>query len=323
MTRWNHGKLIEEFGAGSRVALARIITIVENQTDGFEGILHEIHPYRKSTWRIGVTGPPGAGKSTAVERLASLFREEEMKIGILAIDPSSPFSGGALLGDRVRMSGLNLDSGVFIRSLATRGNVGGLTATTSEILHVMEAFGFDVVIIETVGVGQSELDIASQADSTVVILVPESGDSIQILKAGLLEIADILVVNKSDRPGADGLLSDIADVLEMRGDRGPWREKIVRTIASEGKGIGDLKEALVEHRQHLETCGGLEVGRRRRVEDHIMQIARRKLGENLGRVISKMDDYDVLIDRVLSAKESPYQAAERLISEMNVISRKK
>ncbi len=315
--------MIEEFGTGNRIALARIITIVENQEDGFEEILHEIHRSRMRTWRIGVTGPPGAGKSTTVERLAVLFREEGLRVGIVAIDPSSPFSGGALLGDRVRMSGLNLDSGVFIRSLATRGSVGGLTATTSEILHVMEAFGFDVVIIETVGVGQSELDIASQADSTVVILVPESGDSIQILKAGLIEIADILIVNKSDRPGAEGLISDIAEVIEMRGDRSPWREKIVQTTASEGKGIGELKEALVEHRKYLETCGGLEAGRRRRVEDHIMQIARRKLEENLGSVISKMNGYDVLIDRVVAAEESPYQAAERLVNELNMISRKK
>lgn len=221
------------------------------------------------------------------------------------------------------MSGLNLDSGVFIRSLATRGNIGGLTATTTEILHVMEAFGFDVVIIETVGVGQSELDIASQADSTVVILVPESGDSIQILKAGLLEIADILVVNKSDRPGADGLLADIADVIEMRGNRGTWRERIVQTTASEGKGIHDLKGALVEHREYLEKCGGLEEGRRRRVEDHIMQIARRRLDENLGRLIANMDDYEHLIDRVVSAEVSPYQAAETLMNGLNETSGEK
>ena len=313
MSRWSREKLIEEFRAGSRVALARVITQVENQTDGFEDILREIHGSRAQTWRIGVTGPPGAGKSTTIERLAALFREEDSSVGILAVDPSSPFSGGALLGDRVRMSDLNLDSGVFIRSVATRGNAGGLTATTGEILHVLEAFGFDVLIVETVGVGQSELDVASQADSTVVILVPESGDGIQILKAGLLEIADILVVNKSDRPGADALSSDIREALEMRTKDEKWAVRLVETTASEGVGIGDLKEALEAHRDHLLSCGGLEAARRRRVREHVRQIARRRLEERLERTISEMDDYDELIDRVVTAQESPYRLAERLL----------
>jgi len=179
-SRWNNDRLVEEFKSGNRMALARAVTLVENRRNGFEKLLHDLHRESDGAWRIGVTGPPGAGKSTTTEKLALLFRESGLKVGILAVDPSSPFSGGALLGDRVRMSSLNLDDGVYIRSLAARGNIGGLTTTTEEILHVYEAFGFDVIIIETVGVGQSELDVASQADTTIVMLVPESGDSIQV-----------------------------------------------------------------------------------------------------------------------------------------------
>ncbi len=316
--RWDNEKLVEEFRAGNQIALARIITLVENQADGFEDILHEIHRVNSETWRIGVTGPPGAGKSTTVEKLATLFRESDMTVGILAVDPSSPFSGGAILGDRVRMTGLNLDAGVYIRSLATRGNIGGLTATTEEIVHVMEVFGFDVVVIETVGVGQSELDIASQADSTVVILVPGSGDSIQILKAGLLEIADILAVNKSDRDGAEELVADIGEVLEMRARKGDWREKIVQTTASEGKGIVDLKGALEDHRRHLESSGRLEIERRKRVEGHVRRIVQRRIEDVIGGAIEEFEGFKDLIDRIFRDEETPYQAADTIMRNVNL-----
>jgi LAO/AO transport system kinase len=315
---WDNEKLVEEFRAGNQIALARIITLVENQAERFEDILHEIHRTNSDTWRIGVTGPPGAGKSTTVEKLATLFREGDMTVGILAVDPSSPFSGGALLGDRVRMTGLNLDSGVYIRSLATRGNIGGLTATTEEIVRVMEVFGFDVVVIETVGVGQSELDIASQADSTVVIMVPESGDSIQILKAGLIEIADILVVNKSDRAGAEELVADIGEVLEMRERKGDWREKIVQTTASEGRGIADLKSVLDDHWHHLETSGRLEVERRKRVEDHVRRIVQRRIEDMIGNAIEEFEGFEDLVDRIYRDEETPYQAAEKIIQNVNL-----
>ena len=316
--RWDHKRLVEEFRSGSRIALARVITLVENQTDGFEGVLHGIHHHKAESWRIGITGPPGAGKSTAAEKLTILFRESDLTVGILAIDPSSPFSGGALLGDRIRMASLNLDAGVYIRSLATRGNVGGLTATTEEIIRVMEAYGFDIVMIETVGVGQSELDVASQADSTVVMLVPESGDSIQILKAGLLEIADVLVVNKSDRAGAGELVADIEEVLEMRKDQGGWRGKIVQTTASEGKGISDLKSVLEEHREYLESSGQLEADRRKRVGDHVKRIIQRRIEDILTDMVAEFEGFEDMVDRILRDEETPYQAAEVIMRKIRV-----
>lgn len=314
--RWDHDRLVSEFRGGNRLALARAVTAVENRRVGFEAILHDIYASTGRSWRIGVTGPPGAGKSTTVEKLALAFRAKGKRIGILAVDPTSPFSGGALLGDRVRMGGLSLDPGIFIRSLASRGALGGLTETTEEILHVLEAFGFDILIIETVGVGQSELDIASEADSTVVILVPESGDSIQMLKAGLLEIADILVVNKSDRPGADTLFADIGEILQMRGEPDDGGARIVQTIAAEGKGIDDLKAALESHREALESRGAIESVRRGRAEGHLQRILRRRVLESLDADLMDCAGYEALVDRVTRREITPYRAAGEILERL-------
>jgi LAO/AO transport system kinase len=197
-------------------ALARAISMVENGTAGFEELLGAIHDRLGRARRIGITGPPGAGKSTLIERLAAAFRSTGLTVGVIAVDPSSPFTGGALLGDRIRMERASLDEGVFIRSMASRGSVGGMATTTGEVADVMDAFGFDRILIETVGVGQSELDVAAAADTTVVVLVPESGDGIQVMKAGLMEIADVFVVNKADRPGADRLRQELEVALGLR-----------------------------------------------------------------------------------------------------------
>src|SRR6476469_8688044 len=209
-------KLIADFDARKPAALARAISIVENQRAGFDTLLGSLHPRIGRARRIGITGPPGAGKSTVTTQLATSYREAGLTVGIVAVDPTSPFTGGALLGDRIRMESVALDPGVYIRSLATRGSLGGLSSATRAVADVLDAFGTDRILIETVGVGQSELDIARTADTSVVVLVPESGDSIQTLKAGLMEIADIFTVNKSDRPGADRLRNEIEVMLGMR-----------------------------------------------------------------------------------------------------------
>ncbi|MBX6362925.1 MAG: methylmalonyl Co-A mutase-associated GTPase MeaB [Gemmatimonadetes bacterium] len=208
--------LLEAFRAGRRPALARVISLVEDERPGFEALLDELHAATGRAHRIGITGPPGAGKSTLTAALVRRFREGGERVGVVAVDPTSPFTGGALLGDRIRMHEVGLDDGVFIRSMASRGSLGGLAVSTKEVADVMDAFGFERILIETVGVGQSELEIAAAADTTVVVLVPESGDSIQAMKAGLMEIAELFVVNKADRPGAQRLARDIEMMLHLR-----------------------------------------------------------------------------------------------------------
>lgn len=212
----SHARLLADFAAGRRPALARAISVVENQRAGFQDLLRALFPRIGRAHRIGVTGPPGAGKSTLTAALIAHYRGRGETVGVIAVDPTSPFTGGALLGDRIRMNEISMDDGVFIRSMATRGSLGGLALSTREVVDVMDAYGFDRIIVETVGVGQSELDIAAAADSTVVVLVPESGDAIQAMKAGLMEAADLFVINKSDRPGADKLAREISMMLHLR-----------------------------------------------------------------------------------------------------------
>jgi LAO/AO transport system kinase len=208
--------LLDEFDAGRRTALARVISVIENEREGHEAVLHTLHHRLGHAHRMGLTGPPGAGKSTLSAALIEHLRERDESVGVVAVDPTSPFTGGALLGDRIRMNDIAQDDGVFIRSMATRGSLGGLAVTTKEVADILDAFGFDRVLLETVGVGQSELDIAATADTTIVVLVPESGDSIQTMKAGLMEAADLFVVNKADRPGADRLAHEVELMLHLR-----------------------------------------------------------------------------------------------------------
>jgi LAO/AO transport system kinase len=339
-------RLIADFDARRPAALARAISIVENQRPGFDTVLGALHPRIGRGRRIGITGPPGAGKSTITTQLATAYREAGLTVGIVAVDPTSPFTGGALLGDRIRMESVALDPGVYIRSLATRGSLGGLSAATRAVADVLDAYGFDRILMETVGVGQSELDIARAADTTVVTLVPESGDSIQTLKAGLMEIADIFVVNKADRPGADRVRTDIELMLGMRAGEAlrnvpahhgvdfkkvmnpariareaastdqteTWTPPVLRTVAAKGEGIAELITALDRHVRYLEASGELRRRRRQRLREQVIDVTEHKIRQRLWRDA----DTNALIEAAMPALESgattPFGVADELLS---------
>ena len=311
-------ELYEKFQTGDRLALARIISLVENRMEGFEEILHNIFPFTGEAHRIGITGPPGAGKSTLTSHVAKAFRAADNKIGIIAVDPTSPFTGGAILGDRVRMADIGLDPGVFIRSMATRGSVGGLAIATKEVGDVLDAFGKDIVIIETVGVGQSELDIVSAADTTVVVLVPESGDGIQTMKAGLMEIADIFVINKADRDGANGLAREVEAMLSMRQSSDGWDIPVLLTTAVRAEGVEELVAAIERHRQFLESSHLLEKRRKERIRKRISDI----VNQRIQTLLWENEDIKKLVDEYLAAseesRETPYTLAELIVKKLGL-----
>ena len=312
-SRSTERELLDRFEAGDRRALARALSWVENQRPGFEDLLHALHGRLGHAYRVGITGPPGAGKSTLTEKYALRLRERDLRVGILAVDPSSPFTGGALLGDRIRMQDLTLDEGVFIRSMASRGRLGGLAMTSLEAADLVEAFGFDVVIHETVGVGQTERDVVSAADTTVVVLVPESGDSIQAMKAGLMEIADVFVVNKADRPGADKLARALRATLGLRAapDDG-WEPPIVRTVAVEGQGIDELDAAIESHKEHGRKTGALARKRGARAAERVRDIVSRRSER---RVWIERGGERLLaagLERIATGETTPYALADEI-----------
>ncbi len=342
------GGLLDDFRAGRRAALARALSLVEGNRPGGDALLSALHPQIGRARRIGVTGPPGAGKSSLTTRVVAAFRASGHRVGVLAVDPTSPFTGGALLGDRVRMESIALDPGVFIRSMATRGSLGGLAGTTRELADVFDAFGMDRIVIETVGVGQSELDVARTADQSAVVLVPESGDSIQAMKAGLMEIADVFVVNKADRPGADRVKSDLEVMLGLRGGHGDepahhgvdlrrignpakaarraaasdaatWTPPVVQTIATTGDGVSELVGALDRHFAYLERSGELASRRRARTRQRIIDVVEDRVKRRLWRDAATNAWLDGTIAEVESGATTPFAVADALLARSGTL----
>jgi LAO/AO transport system kinase len=297
--------------------VARLISMVEDAAPQLREAMAALTPYGGRATVIGLTGAPGVGKSTTTSMLVGALRARGKRVGVLAVDPSSPFSGGALLGDRVRMQEHALDRDVYIRSMASRGHLGGLSWSTPQALRVLDAAGCDVVLVETVGVGQSEVEVAGLADTTVVLLAPGMGDAIQAAKAGILEIGDLYVVNKADRDGADNTVRELRHMLTLgeRRQPGEWRPAILRTVASRGEGLDELMEALEKHRGWLEETGELGRRRLRRAADEVEAIAVTALRSRMGdvRAGTGASGLDELAAEVVAGRCDPYAAADRLV----------
>lgn len=334
--------LLVRFQEGRVPALARAITTVENQRDGYQELLHALLQAGPRTVRVGFTGPPGAGKSSLVAAMAAAYRKRDERLGIVAVDPTSPYSGGALLGDRIRMNDLATDPGIFIRSMATRGSLGGLATTSKEVIDLMDAFGFHRVLVETVGVGQTELEITGAADTVVVVLVPESGDAVQAMKAGLMEIADVFVVNKADRPGAERLLKEIRQSIHLRAgsalrdvpahhgvdlaramrkereeDTAPepagWTIPVLKTVAQNGEGVPELLEVVDAHRTWLVESGELERRRRERARIRVRDVVDRELRRVAWASAASGRALEAGLDGIVGGSATPYSVAREIL----------
>jgi LAO/AO transport system kinase len=309
--------LVEKARSGDARSVARLISLVEDASPLLREVMAGLAPYAGNAHVVGITGSPGVGKSTSTSQLVKELRGQGKRVGVLAVDPSSPFSGGALLGDRVRMQDHALDGDVYIRSMATRGHLGGLSWSTPQALRVLDAAGCDVILVETVGVGQSEVEVAAMADTTLVLLAPGMGDAIQAAKAGILEIGDLYVINKADRDGADQVRRELRSMLALaEREKDAWRPEILKTIASKGEGIAEVVQAIEKHREHLEASGELEKRRLRRARDEIEAIAVTSLREQW-RGVHENAALDELAAEVIAGESDPYAAADLLLEQLS------
>lgn len=308
-------EMVERVRGGDRRALARLVTLIENEAPQAREYLAQLYPQSGRAQIIGVTGSPGAGKSTLVTQICRELRQRDLQVGVVAVDPSSPFSGGAILGDRIRMQELAGDPKVFIRSMASRGSLGGLAASTRDVARALDAAGYDVVIIETVGAGQAEVEIVRAAHSVLVVTVPGMGDDIQALKAGILEIADIFVVNKADRPGADQAAAELRMLLSLaaKQPKSPdvWRVPILKTSATQREGIAELVDALFRHRAFLSESGQLAQRNQRQVRSEVLALLQHALGQRLKQEVAE-EEWQRLIDAVVERRANPYGVADQL-----------
>ncbi len=305
--------VLERFLGGDQSALARIITIIEDRADGYQDILARLYPRSGKALKIGFTGPPGAGKSSLVNSIAKMLLGQGKKVGIIAVDPTSPFTGGALLGDRIRMVDMPSDGTVYIRSMATRGSTGGLAAATGNAAVALDAFGFDYVLIETVGVGQVELDIIDTCDTVVVTLVPESGDAVQALKAGLMEIADIFALNKSDRPGAENIAAELNMILEIKREKHDWELPVVMTEAINNKNIDRLQSKIEKHLAYLRSSGQFDKHRREQFRKKIVSIVTAQINAVVREKLTQMVDIEKVVGEIYEGKTDPYTVSKELI----------
>jgi LAO/AO transport system kinase len=336
------GDLIEELLAGKHRALARVITKIENRQSGYRDLVSRLHQHTGDADVIGITGSPGAGKSTLVDKMAATYRERGLTVGVIAIDPSSPFTGGAVLGDRIRMGSNVGDMDVFFRSMSARGSLGGLSTATTDAVKALDAFGKDRIIIETVGAGQNEIDIVKTADTVAVLVPPGSGDDVQMLKAGILEIGDVFVVNKADMKGADRTVQELREMIEYRGDGVPgdaghhgadavvdqfereeseaetddWVPPIVETVANRGEGVAEFIDALADHRDHLESAGKLAERERTRYAEEIRTLMREDVSRLLESEIERQGGLEAYVEQVRARETDPYGVSDDLLEPL-------
>jgi len=311
--------LVEKMLAGDKQSLARLITLVERDSPEVAGIMRTIYPHTGKAFCVGVTGPPGGGKSTLVGKLTSIAREKGLEVGIMAVDPTSPFTGGAILGDRIRMQQHYLDEGVFIRSMATRGSHGGLPKTASSVTKLLDAAGKDIVFVETVGVGQGEIDVMEAVDTTIVVLVPEAGDSIQTMKAGLMEIADVFVVNKADRPGADYLVAELEGMVHQSPKQSWWQVPVMATQAVNDVGTEELYQYIERHRQALEESGNLALKRSKQRRTDLLRTIEHRITKQVLEQVERDDQLALYLEKVEKGEIDPFSAAQEILSSRTLL----